>query len=87
MRDLQSKAAIVVKGGLFLGLAIAAAALLWINDPRWQTAALLAVLVWSACRFYYFLFYVLEKYVDPRLRYAGLFAMLRALRRGRAGTR
>jgi hypothetical protein len=44
---------------------------------------LLALLVWSSCRFYYFLFYVLEKYVDPGLRYAGLFALMAALWRKR----
>jgi hypothetical protein len=41
---------------------------------------LLAILVWSACRFYYFLFYVLEAYVDPTFKYAGILALLRALR-------
>jgi hypothetical protein len=43
----------------------------------------LAILVWSSARLYYFLFYVLQTYVDPSLKYAGLWAMLRqALKRG-----
>ena len=83
--ELRSRPAIVVKGALFLGLAVVAAAGLLLESPRWRTAALLALLVWAACRFYYFLFYVLERYVDPRLRYAGLLALARAVlaRRGR----
>jgi hypothetical protein len=51
--------------------------------PSIRTAALLALLVWSSCRFYYFLFYVLERYVDPRLRYAGLLALVGAIRHRR----
>ena len=46
---------------------------------------LLGLLVWAACRFYYFLFYVLERYVDPKLRYAGVVALLAAARRRRRG--
>ena len=83
MRDLASKRWIVAKGVLFAGLAAAAAALLLLEAPTLRTAALLTILTWSSCRFYYFLFYVLEKYVDPRLRYAGLGALLRSVMRAR----
>ena len=44
-----------------------------------RTAFLLLLLVWAASRFYYFLFYVLERYVDPRLRYAGILALIRTI--------
>jgi hypothetical protein len=79
MGDLKSKRLIVLKGRLFLLVALLAAFGLLLQSPSWRTAMLLAVLVWSASRFYYFLFYVLEKYVDPSLRYAGVLAQLRAL--------
>jgi hypothetical protein len=84
MRDLQSKTLIVGKGVLFFAIAAAAATLLLLDRPSLRTAALLAALVWASARFYYFLFYVLEKYVDPRLRYAGLVALLAAIRRRRS---
>jgi hypothetical protein len=84
MADLRSKPLLVVKGLLFLVLAIAASVLILLQAASVRTAVLLAILVWSSCRFYYFLFYVLEKYVDPRLRYAGLLALLGGLRRRRA---
>jgi hypothetical protein len=48
---------------------------------------LLALLVWASCRFYYFLFYVLEHYVDRTMRYAGLFDLLMGMRRRRAQMR
>jgi len=79
MSDLKSKRWIIAKGFMFLGIAAAAAALVLAESPSARTAALLALLVWAACRFYYFMFYVLERYVDPSLRYAGIVALLRAM--------
>jgi hypothetical protein len=70
---------IVAKGVLFLCIAIATASLLLVEQPSLRNAALLVLLVWSSCRFYYFLFYVLERYVDPTLKYAGLLALARAI--------
>lgn len=75
--DLKSKKLIVAKGALF-GLCLLTSALaLWLQNPSLVTTLLLAVLVWSSARLYYFLFYVLQTYVDPSLKYAGLWAMLR----------
>jgi hypothetical protein len=76
VRDLESKAWIVVKGVLFLFIAIAIASLLLMEAPTLRTAFLLGTLIWAACRFYYFLFYVLESYVDPTLRYQGLRSLI-----------
>ena len=83
MRDLTSKPLIVAKGLLFLGLAAATAALSLLEAPSLRMALVLTGLVWSSCRFYYFLFYVLHSYVDPDLRYAGLGAMVVQLWRRR----
>ncbi len=83
MRDLSSRGLIVAKGLLFLVLAGATATLLLLEAPSLRVAALMALLVWASCRFYYFLFYVLHHYVDPSLRYAGLLALLRQIGRTR----
>jgi hypothetical protein len=63
---------IKIKAALFFVLGVGAAALLLIESPKLQTAGLLAVAVWSFCRLYYFLFYVIEKYVDPGFKFAGI---------------
>ena len=76
MTDLKSKTWIVAKGVMFLDIAVASAALLLLELASIKLAALLAVLVWASCRFYYFIFYVLEHYVDPTMRYAGLLDLL-----------
>lgn len=79
--DLKSKRLIVLKGWLFLLTGILAAVALILQTLAWQTVLLVGVLAWSAARFYYFLFYVLEKYVDPNLRYAGVLDQVKALLR------
>ncbi len=83
MRDLSSKPLIVAKGLMLLALAGVTATLLLLEAPSLRVAALMAILVWASCRFYYFLFYVLHHYVDPGLRFAGLLALLGQLKRTR----
>lgn len=79
MADLKSKKLIVVKGVLFLIIALCSFALILIQFPSFDIVLLLLCLIWSSCRFYYFLFYVLEKYVDSSLRYAGIWALIQAI--------
>jgi len=79
MKDLTSAFWIKLKGLLFLVIGIAAAAFIYLDNPKWQTAFFLAVAIWSFCRFYYFAFYVIEKYVDPGYKFSGLFSFLRYL--------
>jgi hypothetical protein len=39
--------------------------------PTVKVGLLLALAVWAFCRFYYFTFYVIERYVDPTFRFSG----------------
>jgi hypothetical protein len=79
MKDLTSPGWIKAKGILFLFLGSLSAVLLFLQHPTWQTAFLLAISVWSFCRFYYFAFYVIERYVDPSFRFSGLWSFARYL--------
>jgi hypothetical protein len=83
MKDLTSPAWIRVKGLLFLLIGIAAAVLVFLDDPTWKTGVLLALAIWSFCRFYYFAFYVIEKYVDPGYKFSGLISFAKYLFRWR----
>jgi len=76
MKDLSARR-IKIKGLLFLFMGIIAVVLIMVNDPDWKTAALLALAIWSFCRFYYFAFYVIEKYVDPAYKFSGLMSFLK----------
>ena len=73
MKDLASTFWIKVKGILFLIIGLSTALILWLDSPTWKTAGLLALAIWSFCRFYYFAFYVIEKYVDSQYKFSGLF--------------
>ena len=83
MTDLTSKKLIVAKGVMFLSIAVLTAALIILEMPLVRVAAYLVLLVWASCRFYYFLFYVLEHYVDPTMRYAGLWDLMLGMKRRR----
>lgn len=74
--DIQSRRLLHAKGGLFLLTGLLACAALLVESPRLRTAALLAIAIWSFCRFYYFLFYVLENYAGRGRKYAGLLDAL-----------
>jgi len=79
MKDLTNPAWIKLKGILFLVVGILAAILLWVECPTWKVAVLLAVTIWCFCRFYYFAFYVIEKYVDPAYKFSGLWSFAKYL--------
>ena len=79
MKDLTNPFWIKLKGILFLLIGIVAAILVFLDNPKWQMAVLLTVAIWSFCRFYYFAFYVIEKYIDPGYKFSGLISFLRYL--------
>ncbi len=82
MTDIKSPTLLYLKGGLMLAVGLLAAGLLIAEHPDLKTAVLLAVAVWGFCRAYYFVFYVIEHYIDPGYRYAGLMSFVRvSLRR------
>ena len=84
MRDLTNAGWIKAKGILFLCLGFLSSALLWLDRPTPKRALLLAVAIWSFCRFYYFAFYVIERWVDPRYRFAGLWSFVKWLGSGKS---
>jgi len=79
MGDLTSRRWIVAKGLLFFGIVLLTAGTLFLQLKTLQAAVLIGLLIWSSARSYYFLFYVLERYVDPTLRYAGVLDLLRTI--------
>ncbi len=84
MADLENPQLIWIKGFLFLFLGLFASALLLMFAPSLKVALLLGLAIWAFCRFYYFAFYVIEHYVDPSYRFAGLLSFVRyALKRKR----
>jgi hypothetical protein len=81
--DLTNPKAILAKGWLFLVLGILSGGALLALNFTWENAVLLAIALWAFCRWYYFMFYVIEHYVDPSFKFAGLFDFLRYLRKSK----
>jgi hypothetical protein len=83
MKDLRDPRLLYAKGVLFLLGGFLAAGLLLAEAPSWRVAVLLAIAVWCFARAYYFAFYVIEHYIDPSYKFAGLTDFLRYLLRRR----
>lgn len=84
MTDIQSPRLLYIKGALFLFLGILAAGLLLTEHFDLKFAALLALAIWSFARAYYFVFYVIEHYIDPNFKFSGLWAFAQYVLRQRA---
>ena len=80
MADLENPTLIWIKGFLFLFLGLFSSVLLLMFAPNLTVALLLCLAIWAFCRFYYFAFYVIQHYVDPTYRFAGLLSFLRYAR-------
>ena len=79
MADLKSKKLIYLKGFLFLFGGIMASLIVLLEHPSVKLAAMLALAIWCFCRAYYFVFYVIEHYVDGNYKFAGLISFIRYL--------
>jgi hypothetical protein len=70
--DLQDARWMYLKAILFGIVGVACVAGILVEHPEWRTALFLGLAIWSSCRLYYFAFYVIEKYIDPTYKFAGL---------------
>lgn len=87
MSDITQPWLLWLKGALFVVVGVAAGVYVLAALPRWDIALCLGIAIWAFARVYYFAFYVIEKYIDPSFRFAGLWSVIRyALGRGRGGS-
>ena len=77
MGDIKSPALLYFKGALFVVLGLIACAAILLKYPDASLALLLAIAIWSFCRAYYFAFYVIQHYIDPTYKFAGLGSFVR----------
>lgn len=87
MGDIKDARLIYLKGVLFLLGSITASAGLLIEHPSLRTAVLLGAAIWCSARFYYFMFYVIEHYVDGQYKFAGVGSFLVYLLRSRSSNK
>ena len=75
--DIKNPKLLYLKGSLFVVLGLLASAGILLIAPNLRVALLLAIAIWSFARAYYFAFYVVQHYVDPGYRFAGLWSFVR----------
>ncbi len=79
MADLANRKLIYLKGFLFLAGVLLSASIILLEHPQWKVALLLVAVIWCSARFYYFVFYVIEHYVDDQYKFSGLGSFIRYL--------
>ncbi len=77
MADIKSPRLLYIKGGLMLLVGLLASGLLIAEHPTAKVAFLLALAIWGFARAYYFVFYVIEHYIDSSYKFAGLWDFIR----------
>ena len=83
MADIKNLRLLYAKGAMFVLGGIMAAGLILVERPTIKVALLLGIAIWCFARAYYFAFYVIEHYVDPSYKFAGLWSFVRHLLRKR----
>ena len=81
--DLKDPRWMYLKAFLFLVAGTLAGAGLLLSAPSLTNLFLLLCVIVSFSRFYYFCFYVIERYIDPSFRFAGLSSVAAYLWRKR----
>ena len=78
-KDIKNPVALKAKGLCFALVGILSSAILISQLPHWSYIAMFLITIWAWCRFYYFLFYVLEHYAGRKRPYAGVLDALTAI--------
>jgi hypothetical protein len=81
--DLKNPKWMYLKATLFLVIGTICFGLVLVDSPKLSTALLMLLMIWAFARAYYFAFYVIEKYIDPSFRFAGLGSFLQYVIRNR----
>ena len=87
MADLRSARLMYLKAILFVVIGLLSAGLILWDSPNVRTAVLLGLAIWAFARAYYFAFYVIERYIDPTYRFAGLVSVVRYVVKARSKDR
>ena len=74
--DIKNTKLLYLKATLFVLGGLLAVTGILLEAPSLRIAILLAVAIWCFARAYYFVFYVIEHYIDPGYRFAGLWSFV-----------
>jgi hypothetical protein len=76
LANIESPFWLWIKGGLFVAIGCLCLVFVAMVTQSMQLVAVCCLAIWAFCRAYYFAFYVIENYIDPKFRFAGLLSVL-----------
>ena len=76
-KNLKSKQAIYLKAILFVLILVLSMVLNLTSEELSLRMLSILLMVWSSARIYYFMFYVIEHYVDGEFRFSGVYDFVR----------
>jgi hypothetical protein len=77
MRNLKHPVFMYIKAVLFLAIIIVSTLLILVECPSWKVAGLLMLVIWASARLYYFMFYVIEKYINDAYTFSGIWSFVK----------
>jgi glucan phosphoethanolaminetransferase (alkaline phosphatase superfamily) len=82
-KDLKSKQVIYLKAIFFVLILLLSMVLNLISDELSLRIVSIVFIVWSSARIYYFMFYVIEYYVDGEFHFSGIYDFLKYIFSGK----
>lgn len=76
MTDLKDPAWMYAKAAMFVLIGVMSFGLLLLPTELWVRCALQMLMIWAFARAYYFVFYVIEHYIDSSYKFSGLVGFL-----------
>jgi hypothetical protein len=75
-QELKSTTLIYLKAFLFFFILLISFIAIILETQDIYITILLLLIIWSSARLYYFMFYVIEKYVDSQYKFSGVWSFL-----------
>ncbi len=79
MRDIKSHKLMYLKAILFLLILVISVIEILLVTKDLKTGILLILIIWSSARIYYFMFYVIENYIDEDYKFSGIISFIQYL--------
>ncbi len=78
-KDIKNHKLMYLKVILFLLILIISVIEILFTTRDFKTGILLILIIWASARIYYFMFYVIESYIDTDYKFSGIIAFIQYL--------
>ncbi len=82
-KDIKSHKLMYLKAILFLLILVISVIEILLTTRDLKTGILLILIIWASARIYYFMFYVIENYIDTNYKFSGIISFVQYLIRNK----